>query len=383
MNKIKIVLFGAANAMFQAANEHLRHDNCEIIAFCDNNEYKQGLIWNDLPVLSVSQLKNLDYDFIIVGAWYSYNVIRKSLLNAGIPDTKIMPLLSLKTVILLTDSIPNFPESILEKIFRSDPKRLNSKITEINQINEMYLNLQPLEIPDDSINFVDYPLIAHASGGSLPGDKLIYTNSVEAFQTSIENGFKMIEVDVWGIIDEDLIFGHDSKKLKAAATSNYTSLTFTHILSVLAENPQLKVMLDIKWSTLFNYKQVLDKMETILLKSGAKWNYEIKQQLVVQVYDLETTEYAVKQGWQCVLINYRSPDGSWFQKTAYLCCKFNLLGAIFGSETLLTVAKYLKFLKDKNIPIIAYTTDDIEEYSKLKKIGVTSVITNFLSPHKS
>ena len=377
MNKIKIILFGAADTMLQVANEHLRYDNCEIVAFCDNNEYKQGLVWNELPILSINQIKDTDYDFIIVGAWYSYNMIRENLLNAGIPDSKIMPLLSLKTIILLTEPIHTFSELILEKVFRSNPKTLNEKILELNAINERYLKAKPLETSEKPINFLDYPLIAHAGGGFLPDEKLIYTNSVEAFQHSIKSGFKMIEVDLWGIIDDDLIFSHDGEKIYRAATANYRLLTFKYILSKLEDDPDLKVMLDVKFSTHFDYKQLLNKMESLLQE-----NYKLKQQFVLQTYNEETTEYAVNNDWQCVLMSYRNPEGSWFKKSACLCCDYNLLGAIFHVDTILRASKYLKFLKDKNIPILVYTTDDIEQYIKLKKLGVTSVITNFLIPRK-
>ena len=94
--KIKLILFGAAEIMFQAAKENL-NDDCEIIAFCDNNEFKQGIIWNDLPIISINDLKNFNFDFVIVGAWFSYHIIRKNLLDAGIDNKKILPLLSLKS----------------------------------------------------------------------------------------------------------------------------------------------------------------------------------------------------------------------------------------------------------------------------------------------
>ena len=137
-------------------------------------------------------------------------------------------------------------------------------------------------------------------------------------------------------------------------------------------------MLDIKWSTFFDYKQILDQMEMLLSNDSEQWNYDVKQQFIVQTYDQETINYATKNGWNCVLISYRAAESTWFEKSAWLCSEFGLMAAIFPASSIVKASKYLKFLKDKNVPIISYTTDDIEEYSRLKRLGVVSVITNFL-----
>ena len=90
--------FGAQNKLFDMANQFINKETCEIVAFCDNDDNKQGIIWNDLPIFSINALKNVKYDFIIVNAFYSYNIIEKKLIENGIPDSKILPLLSLQTL---------------------------------------------------------------------------------------------------------------------------------------------------------------------------------------------------------------------------------------------------------------------------------------------
>ena len=380
-NKIKIVLFGATNTMLQAAIENLRYDSCEIVAFCDNNEHKQDIIWNDLPILSINRLNEVEFDFIVVGAWFSYQLIKKSLMESGISESKILPLLSIQTISLLTDKVDNFLEETLSKIFYNDPKELHKKLEELNFVTENYSKALPLNSPDENYDFNKYPLIAHAGGGIYLNNRpVIYTHSIEAFELSIKSGFKMIEVDAWGIIDDDIMFGHDNEKISNCIFSNCTPLKFTDILSILAKNSDLRVMLDIKWNTFFDYKQILNQMESILSNGADRWNYNIKQQLIVQTYNQETIEFATKKNWRCVLISYRSIESTWFKKSAWLCCEFGLMAAIFPASIILRASKYLKFLKDKNVPILSYTTDDIEEYSKLKRLGVSSVITNFLRP---
>lgn len=365
---IKIVLFGATENMYKAACEHLTSD-CEIVAFCDNNEFKQGIIWNGRPILSINQLKSFDFDYLIAVDKYSYPTVRKQIINSGVADEKILPLLTLQNWQLFVEPINLIDESILKKLFKSDSKKLIAGLNELKIINELYNEVEPLK--DFDLNFENYPLIAHASGGMINEEKIIYTNSKEAFDTSITNGYKMIEVDVFGELENDLLFAHDSSKLYNLATTNYHSLTFSYILKKLNENPQLKIMLDVKYNTFSDYQRLLAKMDSMM-------NEEFKKKFVVQTYDEVTTEYAVKNNWQCILMSYRNPQGSFFKKTAYLCCKYKLLGAIFNKTIILKSAKYIKFLSDKNVPILVYTVDDIEEVSQLKKLGVKSIVTNFL-----
>ena len=40
--------------------------------------------------------------------------------------------------------------------------------------------------------------------------------------------------------------------------------------------------------------------------------------------------------------------------------------------------KFLNILTDKNIKIFVFSTDSIEEYSRLRKMGVSGVFTNYL-----
>ena len=379
MNKIKIILFGASDGIIQKTHAVIKHENCDIIALCDSDEHKQGIALDGLRVISIDQLTEMNFDFIIVGAWFSYHIIRKNLINAGIPDYKILPVLSIKNIMLLTAEIGTFPEEILEKIFNDDPKKLNAKILELNEVVKNYSEIQPFNKKD--IDFVEYPLIAHAGGGLVNGKKIIYSNSIEAFNKSIKAGFKMFEFDTYGLLSNgDVIFGHDNERMDNLMFSEYTPLTFTKILSILVENPSLSIILDIRWNTYEDYEKTLTNLDTIISRDNEKWNIQIKQRIIMQAYDVVTIKCALKKGWKCLLTSYRNAEGSWLQKTAYLCCKFNLYGAVVSSNIIQKKSKYLKFLKEKKVPIIAFSVDSIDEYGKLRKLGIVSVMTNFLKP---
>ena len=379
MDKIKLVCFGVQTKLFDITNQLINHETCEIIALCDNDKNKQGIVWNDLYVLSINQLKNIKYDFIVVNAFYSYKVIEQNLIENGISDSKILPLLSLETLKYLQFPIKKFPEDIIEKIFLSNPKKINAHIEEFNEAADKYSRIPPLS-SSKKIDFTKYPLVAHAGGGILGNRKLMYTDSLEAFQTSIEAGFKMFEFDVYSLIENDIVFGHDIYRMDRHNLDDYTPLKFSKMLSIISKNPDLKVMLDIKWYVLQDYFNTIDKIEEMLSINNTEYDYNVKNQIFVQCYNAETIEYASKKGYQCLLTSYRNPEYNFSQKSAYLCCKFGVSAVMFSVESILKNFKYLKYFKDKNIPIIAFSSDDIDEYSRLKNMGISSVLTNFMRP---
>ena len=181
MKKLKLVLFGVSDEIIQKAMKMINFSNCEIVAFCDNDTNKQGLTFNNLPVLPVQKLKNIEYDFIIVTAWFSYQVIRNNLINFGVSKDKIMPLLSVRTVMLLVEPIEVIPEKILEKVFVDSPKAINNKINELNEVTRQYLEVVPFKLTEQMTDFKNYPLIAHAGGG------IISNNSSKIMSDKFDN----------------------------------------------------------------------------------------------------------------------------------------------------------------------------------------------------
>lgn len=86
----KIIIFGTGNAA-EKLTDFLNHDvfkDCiEIIAYADSN--KQGVFYKK-KILNFSNLKEYDYDRIIIGSSF-YKEIIKSLKETGIESKKIIP----------------------------------------------------------------------------------------------------------------------------------------------------------------------------------------------------------------------------------------------------------------------------------------------------
>lgn len=64
----------------------------DVIAFVDSNEKKQGIQFEGLPVISPSQIKNFDYDYISIASTYKDEII-SCIRKLGIQDIKVKDIL--------------------------------------------------------------------------------------------------------------------------------------------------------------------------------------------------------------------------------------------------------------------------------------------------
>ncbi|WP_372385290.1 glycerophosphodiester phosphodiesterase family protein [Vibrio sp. BS-M-Sm-2] len=143
-------------------------------------------------------------------------------------------------------------------------------------------------------------LIAHAGGGI---DGLKYTNSLEAVEKSIENGFKMIELDLLVSSDGKIVAVHDWNSFHLMTNSNkngpiaseefelktindnYHTLNISEAIEILSEN---EVIL------------VTDKIENLELLSKSIID---KDKSIVEVFSLKKYNEAIKLGFNNVALN--------------------------------------------------------------------------------
>ena len=87
----KIVVFGAGiRGKRYVSNPYIKSD---VIAFVDNNENLWGTYYQGIPILSPSQLKDLQYDYIVISIIDTkiYNNIKNQLISSlSVPDNKIV-----------------------------------------------------------------------------------------------------------------------------------------------------------------------------------------------------------------------------------------------------------------------------------------------------
>lgn len=84
---MKVIIFGTGSTAEKILNEI--SSSVEVIGFSDNDKRKWGTLWNNMEIFSPFDLKNLEYDFIIIGSMYTKEICY-SLIERGINREKIV-----------------------------------------------------------------------------------------------------------------------------------------------------------------------------------------------------------------------------------------------------------------------------------------------------
>jgi len=378
--RVKLIVFGVQKYAYDVAQEAINLDHCEIIAFSDNDLSKCGLIYESIKIVSPSELLEMEFDYVLISAWYSYGVIRQQLIEIGINAKQIMPLLDLNCLRWLIGEMEDFDNNVIDNIF-VDGEQLIGQLKQVNRINGLYERQETFSDTDKIkfTNYKKYPLIAHACGGYVNGKKMEYTNSLESLSDAISSGFMMFECDVWGVQDGLIILG-SRLKMQYPIDISYTIFSLNALLEMISPDIKNKVILDIKWNTLEDFYRILDNIDNLVNEFEEKGFKEIRKQLLIETFDEKSTSYTTERNWECILTDYRNREGQWIKKTAVICCKYNVKAVLLDANFALLCPKYVQFLIDKNIDVLCYTVDEIDDYTRLKKIGVTSVLTNYLKP---
>lgn len=356
----------------------------EIVAFLDNSEDRQQCKYLNIKVTNPkSYMANdnvRDEDYFIITALSAYQTIKSQLEDLGIKSEKIMPFIPESFCKYILGEV-SFDKGLINDLYIEPYKTLRI----LNRYQAQYIKYSSYNrMTDESDNWYNKSsLIAHALGGRIGEQKLEYTNSLEAFCTSIANEFILMECDVCVLKDKGIVLSHDNSMLWECKIRNYTTLNLEQFLENIKKNSFLTVLIDVKWEKLDDYIYVVKEIEKTIEKiSQSKECYtSLKKQIVMQVYDEETIKCAKSSGFEMFFTQYRNQRKYEFMNTVDLCYRYGIrvVGMGLRPEELVQ-RKYMHAFFNKNIKLFGYSTDSIEEYQYLRYIGFTGVITNFLRP---
>lgn len=381
--KKNILIFGAMEWIYECACEKLNFFEVNMNGFVDNNVNKQKLLFYKKPVYSISQLKKVEYDYILIGAWASYEIIKMQLIESGVDEGKIMPLLDEIIYEKLHKGIEANLNEIIDSIY-NNPEIIKKAVEKLNQLYEIYKETDTL-VDEENAWYLKSSLIAHACGGYINGYKYMYTNSKEAMECSLATGFKLIECDCMRKSNA-LYLAHRQSDF----FGDYTILSLEKALNMLKNYPDVNLLIDIKWAeddlylfkeeSIEEYKSIIDDIEELIVKvaTDEKEKEQIRKQLVIEVYNLPTIAYVREKDFQCIHTQYRNSNGNSFMEIANNCKKYGVHAVALPIGTALAKIKDLKIFRDKNIKIFCFSTDDIDEYSNLLSAGVSGVFSNYL-----
>lgn len=381
--KKNILIFGAMEWIYDCACEKLNFFEVNIKGFIDNNVYKQKLLFRNKPVYSISQLKDVEYDYILVGAWASYEIIKRQLIEGGVEEGKIMPLLDEIIYEKLHKGIETNLNDIIDSIY-NNPQIIKKAVEKLNQLYEIYKETDAL-VDEENAWYLKSSLIAHACGGYVNGHKQMYTNSKEALECSLTRGFRLIECDCMRK-SNTLYLAHAQSDF----FGDYTILSLEEALSMLKNYPDVNLLIDIKWAeedhdllrmeSIKEYENIIDDIEELIIKvsKDEKKAEQLRKQLVIEVYNVPTIVYVREKNFQCIYTQYRNSDGNSFMEVANNCKKYGVHVVALPVESALLKIKDLNIITNKNIKIFCFSTDDMNEYSTLLSAGVSGVFSNYL-----
>lgn len=373
MDKIRVIIFGVTELSIKIVQNEIAHENVDIVAFSDNDANKCGVIINNIPVIHSKEIIKFDYDYILVSAWRFYDQIKEQLLLLGILEEKIDLLFTEKVPYLYPGEICINDDVMLCRMYRYSELIMEKvhKTREYTKLWKDYAEWTPMQ-HDKTEWSCKGSMIAHACGGVVNGIKRMYSNSKEALADSLQKGFRLIECDAYGVINGEVVLAHDEIDLYDGYQGAYSLQTFAEFFKVLRQHSEVSALVDIKWRTQQDYKEIVDAIDKVTSKDG-------KQQIILEVYDEQSIIYAKEKGYECFYTQYRNPESVFFIKTVALCYKYDIKAVGFSMKTALApISNYFKIFTDKNIKIFVFSTDSIDEYAKVISKGVSGVFTNYL-----
>lgn len=382
MNKIRIAVFGISDTILQVIRNEINPRKAEIVLFLDNDKTKSGMKYMNIPVFMPTKGAFDEYsiDYILVAALSAYESVKKQLMGLGIYKKKIQVFVTADLCKYCLGSIDDIDIDFINRAY-FEPHKMINYVKEYNKSYEAYCSFPAFSEEGKEEWFNSSSLISHALGGIVNGKRIMYSNSKEAFQYSLDNKFKLVECDVLGVVDGEWMLGHDYWHYYEAKKEKYTILSLRELLYLLQKEPEVRCLIDVKWDAESDYFACVDAIEELIetMAISDLNKQRLKSQVVMEVYNEAIIKYACQKNFQMIFTQYRNPDKERYMNTVNLCRKYGVKAVAMDINMIWNIAKFLPILLQKNIRIFAFSTDSVEDYHALREMGVTGVFTNYLT----
>lgn len=383
MDKIKLAVWGINNAIWNVIKKSIDMGKTEVVLFIDGDEEKQGIYYENIPVIAPLRelLDRVEVDVYLIAALSAYESIRRQLMEWGRAAEQIQP--------FITNDICKYCLGTLDEIERNFIKEAYFEPEKIEKLVDRYREKYPVYRESQYHGEADWvnlgTLISHACGGIVDGRKVMYSNSKEAFAYTVKSKFRLMECDVMRMKNGELVCGHDLWRLYEAQEKGYTIMALENLLRRLYEYGEISCLLDVKWDTYEDYKDVINGIEKMIscMTKEEKERVDLKSRIVMEVYDEETIKLAKQSDFQMAFTQYRNPEWMDYLGIVNLCCQYGIGAVIVELDHNNNVDKRLiDICRKKGIKVFVYPTNCLGEYSRLRKLGVAGVMTDYLRPMK-
>lgn len=221
--------------------------------------------------------------------------------------------------------------------------------------------------------------VMHA-GGAVGGKQL--TNSLEAINSSYNNGYYYLEIDFSWTKDNELVCAHDwnpelfpkynkfpltlSQFKNSKIYGVYTPMTLNTLAEWLREHPEAYIVTDVKEDNL-----------AALAKIAARYP-ELLSRFIPQIYSKDEYPLVREMGYDNIILTLYKMDYADVINTSSLAAysRQNRLLAITFEQSLAT-SKYISALSSSFARLYVHTVDDKELEAALRSYGIHAVYRNY------
>lgn len=380
--KGKIVIFGINDAILRAIRNEIDPRKAEIVCFVDNDQSKTGTYFMDIPVVELEKVDKDSIDYFLVAALSAYEEVKKQLIEFGVSRERIQMFVTEQLCEFCIGELEDIDVDLIHYIY-FEPERIMKYVTQYQELYREYKLVPKCEEVAEAW-YNRSTLISHACGGVVNGKRLMYSNSKEAFQYSMDEKFHLIECDMLFAGNKELVLAHDYERFYEAQEENYSMMTAKELFESLRKYPYVKCLIDVKWDAEEEYAEYIGEIKRILNDiCEAVEEYEaLKKQIVMEVYNETTIKIAMDEGFEVIFTQYRNPERKSGMSIVNLCSKYGVKVVAMALSVRTFQRKFMKIVTDKNIKIFVFSTNSVMDYIKLREAGVTGVMTDYLVPRE-
>lgn len=226
--------------------------------------------------------------------------------------------------------------------------------------------------------------IAHAGGGL---GKATYTNSYQALNANIVNGFRYFEIDFTFTSDGHLVCLHDWKvnfkrtfgfesdrrlsleefENLTAKNTKFTNCTLEGLAVWMQKNPMAFIVTDVRGDNLKALKQIHDILP------------DADNRVIPQIYRPENFEAINKMGFQQIIWTLYRYSGSAYKVLEWVSGWKAKVAVAMPKE--IAATNFPRELSARGVTTYVHTVNKIEEMNSfMVDFGITEIYTDYLVP---
>lgn len=238
-------------------------------------------------------------------------------------------------------------------------------------------------------------LIAHALGNA---GEYIYTNTKDALEESIAEGYKTLEVDLsltsdkevvcrhtWYSDDFEVSYGGIVPDLAAFVSEKYfgvlTPLTGKELLEIWAEHPELYFVTDVKQDENTNLLEVLERFVELAKETGHE---DLLEHLVIQAYHIEDYDKVNQiypfENWLFTI--YQLPEDANSRIEAAAFAAEHGFGVLVAPSNCMGDNFFMDLAEKYGLTLFIHTVNEPEVIERIAPRGVYGYYSDFFIPNE-